>query len=228
VARDLMDRLDPALLGDDERWLAAHAMTVKGTRWLRDWCTTIDPAVVLQDHARHHGAGSDLQVADLGLPTGLVVAVTGQRVVVFGRSLTGRPRSIVAEWPIDQVSLDVVDSGDRVRSRLFVLGLDDGSLVAGAAGVNGAALERADTFVQAFRAVTARPDRRGPLGIGHGLPSGGHGANSRASAATRSSPGCTAPDRSWTPWRGAGRARHRVGRLQLDRSRTPVHRRGNR
>lgn len=156
MARQLTDRLPTDTLAEDEHWLAAQAMTVRGPKAMAAWAEERDLAETLRDRARvHPGAEGTATIGDM-VPRRFVAAVTERRLVVFAVRLGGRPGDELFSWSLASTSLDVVDEGDRVRARLFVFGVDDGALVAGAAGINGNAHAQADAFVEAFRSGAAR------------------------------------------------------------------------
>ncbi len=156
MARNLTDRLPADALDADEHWLAAQAMTVRGPKTMAVWADEHDLAELLTDRARvHPGADGTATIGDM-VPRSFAAAVTERRLVLFAVRFGGRPGEELFSWPLASTSLDVVDEGDRVRSRLFVFGVDDGALIAGAAGINGKAEADADAFVEAFRFGAAR------------------------------------------------------------------------
>ena len=156
MTRSLTDRIATGALDGDERWLAAQPMTVRGPKTMASWATELDLGEVLADRGRvHPGATGTATIAE-AMPRSFVAAVTERRLALFETKFGGRPGDLLFSWPLESTSLDIVDEGDRVRSRLFLFGVADGALVAGAAGVNGKALAEADAFVEAFRAGAAR------------------------------------------------------------------------
>lgn len=156
MARPLTDRIPTDDLAGDEHWLAAQAMTVRGPKAMVTWAAERDLDETLADRRRvHPGATGTATIPD-AVPRSFVAAVSERRLAVFEVKLGGRPGDLLFSWPLESTSLDVVDEGERVRSRLFVFGVGDGALVAGSAGVNGKALADADAFVEAFRSGAAR------------------------------------------------------------------------
>ena len=97
-----------------------------------------------------HGQTEELRVADDNVPTAFVAAVTDRRVLLFSRSISGNAKELVEELDLAATTLDIVDSGDRARSRVFVFGTPSGQVFAGECGINGKALQAADAFVSAW------------------------------------------------------------------------------
>jgi hypothetical protein len=156
MARSLIDRLPPEALEGEERWLAAQAMTVRGPKTMTTWAADRDLAEVLVDRGRVHPGATGTATIGEPVPRSFVAAVTERRLALFATKFGGRPGDPLFSWPLASTSLDIVDEGDRVRSRLFLFGVDGGALVAGSAGTNGKALADADAFVDAFRSGAAR------------------------------------------------------------------------
>lgn len=156
MARSLTDRIATDDLDVGEHWLAAQAMTVRGPKTMVAWAAEHDLDELLVDRGRVHPGATGTATIPEAMPRSFVAAVTERRLVLFGTKLGGRPGDLLVSWPLASTSLDIVDEGDRVRSRLFLFGVEDGALVAGAAGVNGKALAEADAFVEAFRSGAAR------------------------------------------------------------------------
>lgn len=151
MSRSLSDRLPGDLLEEGELWLAAHAMTVRGPKTMTAWAAGRDLGEVLPDRRRVHPEASGTATVGEAVPRSFIAAVTERRLALFATAFGRRIGVLLFAWPLASTSLDIIDEGDRVRSRLFVFGVDDGALVAGAAGINGKALEAADVFVAAFR-----------------------------------------------------------------------------
>jgi hypothetical protein len=156
MARSLIDRLPPDALEGDEHWLAAQAMTVRGPKTMTTWAADRDLTELLVDRGRVHPGASGTATIGKPMPRSFVAALTEHRAALFAAKLGGRPGDLLFSWPLASTSLDIVDEGDRVRSRLFLFGVEDGALVAGSAGTNGKALADADAFVDAFRSGAAR------------------------------------------------------------------------
>ena len=138
------------MLGEGEQYLGAQPMSVKGPKALTVLLDDLDADSALANHVRRHGSIDELAVDDEVVPTGFLVAVTNERVLVFGRSFTGRPKELAAEYPLDEVELDVVDRGERARARTFVFSRADGTVFAGDVGISGEAGVAADRFVESF------------------------------------------------------------------------------
>ncbi len=157
---DLLSKVEKsasAVLADGERYVGAQPMTVKGPAALATLLAHLEIDEALPNHVAVHGEAQELTVADTDVPNAFLAAVTGERLLVFRRSLTGRPKDLAAEYPIGSVTLDVIDHGDRARARTFVFSTADGTVFAGDAGINGDDAERAaDRFVDAFEQVTGR------------------------------------------------------------------------
>lgn len=153
MATDALTRVENragAHLEPGEHYVAAQPMTVKGPVALSNLLEGIDADAALGNYVTAHGSVDELEVVDAQVPNAFLVAVTNRRVMVFGRAMSGRPKDLVADQPLAEVTLDVIDHGDRVRARTFVFGRGDGTIFAGEAGINGSAAETADRFVAAF------------------------------------------------------------------------------
>lgn len=154
MARDaiaLMTSRAADVLNPEEQYLGAHAMTIKGRNALSIWAGGVDLETDLANYAAKHGRIETLDVADDELPNAFLAAVTGDRLLLFSRSMTGKPRELVDQHDLVGTTLDVVDTGARARSRLFVFGMPSGRVFAGESPINGKALEAADLFVEAWR-----------------------------------------------------------------------------
>ncbi len=153
MGRDVIDMMQ-ARMGDElnpgERYLGAHAMTIKARKAFGLWADGVDLGAVLSAYAAEHGNVGELDVADDEVPNAFLAAVTTERLLVFSRSMTGKPRELVDQHDLPGCTLDVADSGDRVRSRIFVFGLPSGRVFAGESPINGKALDAADRFVEAW------------------------------------------------------------------------------
>lgn len=149
TVRVMQDKMGD-LLVDDEEYLGAQAMTIKSRRALTAWAAAGDVAELLPNYLAQHGAVEELVVADEAIPTAFTAAVTGERVMVFSRSVTGKPKELVEEYDLAATTLDVVDLGERAKSRLFIFGMPSGKVFAGECPINGKALESADQFVAAW------------------------------------------------------------------------------
>lgn len=156
MARPLIDRIPTDDLEAGEHWLAAQAMTVRGPKTMLAWAAEHDLDDLLADRERVHPGATGTATIPAAMPRSFVAALTERRLVLFATKFGGRPGDLLFSWPLESTSLDVVDEGDRARLRLFLFGVEDGALVAGAAGVNGKALAAADGFVEAFRSGAAR------------------------------------------------------------------------
>lgn len=153
MAQDLISRLHEqagALLEDGERFLGAQPMTIKGQVALSAWASTVDVEDALPNYATQHGRVDELKVSDDTIPNAFLAAVTDKRVFLFGRSITGKPKEVVDTHELAATTLDVVDTGTRARSRVFVFGTPSGKVFAGECGINGKALQAADAFVDAW------------------------------------------------------------------------------
>lgn len=158
MGRDVISVMNDKLgdvLADGEKVVGAQPLTVKGSRALAAWAEGIDGdlASLLPTYRSHHGDAEELTVADDTIPNAFVAAVTEERVLVFSRSLTGKPKELAEEYAVGEVTLDYVDTGDRVKSRVFVFGTPTGKVFAGECPINGKALTAADDFVAAWSAV---------------------------------------------------------------------------
>lgn len=153
MAKDALTRVKDkaaATLEDGEEFLGAQAMTIKGPVALAAWGAEVDLVESLPNYVGQHGEVAELRVADDTIPNAFLAAVTDRRVLLFSRSITGSPKELVEAHELAATTLDVVDSGDRVRSRVFVFGTPSGRVFAGECGINGAALAAADQFVDAW------------------------------------------------------------------------------
>ncbi|MGI9623621.1 MAG: hypothetical protein ACR2PK_12360 [Acidimicrobiales bacterium] len=149
VVIDTQERVGD-VLADGEVYLGAQPMTIKSRNAFATWAEGRDLAEELPNYASQHGGTEDIQVADSTLPNAFLAAVTEDRILLFSRSITGKPRELVGEHSLVATTLDVVDFGDRVRSRLFVFGTASGQVFAGESPINGKALSSADRFVEAW------------------------------------------------------------------------------
>lgn len=138
------------VLETGENVLAAQALTTRGARAVTEWMADHNPASELPTLEQTMGVAGGLVLSERRLPTGFLVVVTEERVLMFGRSVSGKPKDLIEVWARDEVVLDVIDQGNRVRSRLFFLGLPDSTCLVGEAPINGSALESADDFVATF------------------------------------------------------------------------------
>lgn len=153
MAQDLISRLTERAgehLEDGEYFLGAQPMTIKGRVAFTAWAADADLAGELPNYVTQHGSVDELSVADEALPNAFLTAVTDKRVFVFGRSITGKPKELVDTHDLAATTLDVVDTGGRARSRVFVFGTPSGKVFAGECGINGKALQAADAFVDAW------------------------------------------------------------------------------
>jgi hypothetical protein len=156
MTRSLTDRIPTDTLDGDECWRAAQPMTVRGPKTMASWAADHDLDAVLADRARVHPEATGTATIAEAIPRSFIAAVSERRLALFDTKLGGRVGELLFSWPLESTSLDIVDEGERVRSRLFLFGVGDGALVAGSAGVNGKALAEADAFVEAFRSGAAR------------------------------------------------------------------------
>ncbi len=153
MAQDVLERMNRRageVLFSGERYFGAQPMTMKGRNSVASWAAGADVPAVLPNYVAQHGAVETLQVADDAVPTAFLAAVTEKRVLLFSRSLTGKPKELVEEYDLASITLDVIDTGDKVRSRLFVFGRPSGKVFVGECGINGKALGSADMFVDAW------------------------------------------------------------------------------
>ena len=153
MAQDLISRLNERaaeLLDEGEQFLGAQPMTIKGRVALSAWASSVDIGDELPNFSTQHGKVEELAVADDSVPTAFLAAVTDKRVFLFGRSITGKPKDVVETLDLNATTLDVVDTGTRARSRVFVFGTPSGKVFAGECGINGKALQAADAFVDAW------------------------------------------------------------------------------
>lgn len=157
MGRDVIEMMQ-ARVGDQlnpgERYLGAHAMTIKARRAFGLWTDGLDLHEALPAYVAEHGTVGELDVADDDVPNAFLAAVTTERLLLFSRSMTGKPRELVDQHDLPGCTLDVVDSGARVRSRVFVFGLPSGRVFAGESPINGKAIDDADRFVAAWRSAT--------------------------------------------------------------------------
>ena len=137
------------VLSGSEEYLGAQPLTIKGSRALATWADDEDMASILPNFLAQHGKVDELVVSDEAIPNAFVAAVTGDRVLVFSRSVTGKPKKLVEEYDLASTTLDFVDMGHRVRSLVFIFGMPSGKVFAGECLINGKALDEADTFVAA-------------------------------------------------------------------------------
>ncbi len=153
MTRDPVERMHTCaadVLNDDERYLGAQALTIKGRAALGAWAEDVDLESILPNYLAQHGKVEELVVADDAIPNAFLAAVTRERVLLFSRSITGKPKELVEAHDLAATTLDVVDTGDKARSRLFIFGMPSGQVFAGECPINGKALERADRFVRAW------------------------------------------------------------------------------
>jgi len=153
MAQDVLERMtDQAadVLENGERFLGAQPLTIKGRNALKVWASEADVMSALPNYVRQHGDIDGIDVADAAIPNAFLAAVTDKRVFVFSRSITGKPKELIETHELAATTLDVVDTGDKARSRLFVFGTLSGKVFVGECGINGKALESADAFVQGW------------------------------------------------------------------------------
>ncbi len=153
MARDVISQMQDkvgGVLEVDEHYIGAQALTIKSRRALSAWAEEADLDGALPNLVRQHGSVDDLAVADQTIPNAFLAAVTPRRVLLFSRSITGRPRELIEEHDLVATTMDFVDTGDRARSRLFVFGMPSGMVFAGECPINGKAQDAADRFVQAW------------------------------------------------------------------------------
>ncbi len=143
--RRASDALEPG-----ERYIGAQPMTVKGAAAVASWSSDVDLKASLPNYLAQHGDVEGFGVADDSVPNAFLAAVTDKRVLVFTRSVNGRPRELVETHELAAMTLDTIDAGTKVRSRLFVFGSPSGKVFVGECGINGRALDSADAFVQAW------------------------------------------------------------------------------
>ncbi len=148
-----MTRRAGDVLGPSETFRGAQGMTIKGRNALAVWAGGTDARQALPNLVAAYGESSDLNVDDDAVPNAFIAAVTNERLLVFARSIGGKPKELALEFPLADCTLDAVDVGERARSRIFVFSKSDGSVFAGEAAINGKALESADAFVAAFQEV---------------------------------------------------------------------------
>lgn len=157
MGRDVVEMMQ-ARMGDElnpeERYLGAHAMTIKARRAFGLWADGVELDDVLTSYVAEHGSVDELDVADDEVPNAFMAAVTTERLLLFSRSMTGKPRELVDQHDLHGCTLDVADTGARVKSRIFVFGLPSGRVFAGESPINGKALEASDRFVEAWGAAT--------------------------------------------------------------------------
>jgi len=140
-------------LNASEQYRGAQGMTIKGRNALAVWAAGADAREALPNLVSSQGEATDLNVEDDAVPNAFIAAVTDQRLLIFGRSIGGKPKNLALEYPLGECTLDAVDVGDRARSRIFVFSTADGSVFASEVAINGKALESADEFVAAWQAV---------------------------------------------------------------------------
>ena len=153
MSQDILERMNNRasdVLDNGERYFGAQPMTIKGRSSLAAWAEQADVEGSLPNYVAAHGVVDELSVADDTIPNAFLAAVTEQRVLVFSRSLTGKPKELVETYELGGCTLDVIDQGDRARSRIFVFGTPSGEVFAGECAINGKAQTAADAFVDAW------------------------------------------------------------------------------
>ncbi len=153
MAQDVVERMNQRageVLHSGERYFGAQPMTVKGRNSVESWAADADVMAMLPNYVAQHGTTEVLDVADDAVPSAFLAAVTEKRVLLFSRSITGKPKELVEEYDLASITLDVVDTGDKVRSRLFVFGRPSGKVFVGQCPINGKALSSANLFVDAW------------------------------------------------------------------------------
>lgn len=150
VAAAATDELAPG-----EQVHAAFAVTVRRGGHLERWAGEVDRAATLPEYTARHGDADPLRSADRDFPSGIIVAVTDRRLLVLGRRSFGRPGELLSAVELLSTTLDVIERGERARSWLLLFSLPDGTVLAGEAGVNGAAAAEAAAFVEAYRSASA-------------------------------------------------------------------------
>ena len=148
MTRRANDALNPS-----EQYRGALGMTIKGRNALAVWAAGADARKALPNLVANHGDTTELNVEDDEVPNAFIAALTDERLLIFARSIGGKPKDLALEYSLDDCTLDAIDVGDRARSRIFVFATSDGSVCAGEAAINGKALEAADAFVAAWQEV---------------------------------------------------------------------------
>lgn len=153
MAQEVLERMTDRVgevLEEGERFFGAQPLTIKGRNALKAWAAEGDIMSALPNYVRQHGDIDGIDVADASIPNAFLAAVTDRRVLVFSRSLTGKAKELIDTHELAATTLDVVDTGDKARSRMFIFGTLSGKVFAGECGINGKALETADAFVQGW------------------------------------------------------------------------------
>jgi hypothetical protein len=141
MSTELVERVAGAkLLQPDEEALAALRVNAVGTKTAAAWLATAGTAAV--------------PPVDEALPVGYLLVVTDRRVIAARCTLTGRPKSLAAEWPVDGAWLEYEDRGERARVRRLALYLANHAIVCDAP-INGTALDQAEEFLAGFARLAA-------------------------------------------------------------------------
>lgn len=143
-------------LEEGESVVAAQALTNRGPRAVTTWMAQTDVVASLPGIHDRIGVESGLVLSERRFPTGFLMIMTEHRVLAFSRSVSGKPKELLDVWSNEDLVLDVIDQGSRIKSRLFFFLLPDSSVAVGEAPINGSALDESDRFVACFnRSVPA-------------------------------------------------------------------------
>lgn len=138
MSNELVERVGThgaKLLQTGEQVLAALRVNAVGTHSAAAW---------LEEHA----PAATTPVAE-ALPVGYLLVVTDRRVLAARCTLTGRPKSLAAEWPVAGAWIEYEDRGERARVRRVALYVGTEAIVADAP-INGTALDDAEAFLAGF------------------------------------------------------------------------------
>lgn len=153
MANDTLSKMQTRIadvLEDGENVMAAQALTTRGHRAIAEFVADTDLVEALPAMQETVGVETGLIFSERRYPTGMLAIVTEERVLLFVRSVSGKPKELLEAWCRDEVCLDAIDQGNRIKSRLFFVGLPDATCVVGEAPINGNALVESDRFVQSL------------------------------------------------------------------------------
>ena len=139
-----------ALLGSDEQLLFAVRAQPKGTSLGMGIGGAIGQAVAQRQQTKAL-AKADSGSAASSWPGGnTAVGLTNKRLMLFDYTAMGKPKDLVAEFPLDQVSSVELEK-KKITANALKFAFADGSGVEVECGK----LEKTGDFVEAFRGVKA-------------------------------------------------------------------------
>jgi hypothetical protein len=142
---DKLQQRAEAVLQPGERVIAAVRTMPRGTTMGTAVGGLVGSALAQRQASKAQAAAGDGSLAAAWPKGNSAVGLTQQRLVLFNYTAFGKPKDLVAEFPLDQVAAVELEK-KKVTANALTFGFADGSAVQ----VECAKLEKTADFVEAF------------------------------------------------------------------------------